>query len=42
MNLTHLDENDRPKMVDVSNKEDTKRVAIASGMITMSPEATTT
>ncbi len=39
MNLTHLDENDRPKMVDVSDKEDTKRVAIASGMITMSQEA---
>ena len=39
MNLTHLDENDRPKMVDVSDKEDTKRVAVASGMITMSQEA---
>jgi cyclic pyranopterin phosphate synthase len=39
MNLTHLDENDRPKMVDVSDKEDTKRVAIASGTISMSQEA---
>ncbi len=39
MNLTHLDENDRPKMVDVSDKEDTKRIAVASGMITMSQEA---
>ncbi len=39
MNLTHLDENDRPKMVDVSQKEDTTRVAIASGMISMSSEA---
>jgi cyclic pyranopterin monophosphate synthase len=39
MNLTHLDENDRPKMVDVSAKEDTKRVAVASGVITMSAEA---
>jgi cyclic pyranopterin phosphate synthase len=39
MNLTHLDENDRPKMVDVSAKEQTTRVAIASGIITMSSEA---
>jgi len=39
MNLTHLDENDRPKMVDVSNKDNTIRVAIASGIISMSREA---
>lgn len=39
MNLTHIDENNRPKMVDVSNKNDTKRVAVASGKITMSKEA---
>ncbi len=39
MNLTHLDNNNRPKMVDVSEKSDTKRVAIASGKITMSKEA---
>jgi len=39
LSLTHLDENNRPKMVDVSNKNDTKRVAIASGKITMSKEA---
>lgn len=39
MNLTHLDENNRPKMVDVSSKDNTKRVAIASGMITMNQEA---
>jgi len=37
--LTHLDENDRPKMVDVTEKEDTTRVAIASGIITMSQKA---
>jgi cyclic pyranopterin phosphate synthase len=37
--LTHLDEKDRPKMVDVSDKNDTKRVAVASGLITMSQEA---
>lgn len=39
MLLTHLDERDRPKMVDVSDKTTTSRVAIASGLITMSPEA---
>lgn len=39
MELTHLDENQRPKMVDVSEKDDTKRTAIASGIITMSKEA---
>ena len=39
MNLTHLDDNNRPKMVDVSEKIDTKRVALASGKITMSKEA---
>ena len=39
MKLTHLDENDRPKMVGVSAKENTTRVAIASGIITMSKDA---
>ncbi len=39
MQLTHLDEKDRPKMVDVSDKNDTKRVAVASGLISMSQEA---
>lgn len=39
MNLTHLDDNNRPKMVDVSDKNDTTRIAIASGKITMSQEA---
>ena len=39
MNLTHLDENQRPKMVDVSDKDDTTRVAVASGIIEMSREA---
>ena len=39
MKLTHLDENDRPKMVDVSDKENTTRVAIASGIITMNQDA---
>lgn len=39
MHLTHLDERDRPKMVDVSDKTATTRVAIASGLITMSQAA---
>ncbi len=39
MKLTHLDEKDRPKMVDVSQKNDTFRVAKASGTIKMSQEA---
>jgi len=33
--LTHLDEKDKPKMVDVGNKEETQRVATASGIIEM-------
>ena len=40
-NLTHLDENNRPKMVDVSDKSNTTRVAIASGTIQMSQDAFT-
>ncbi len=39
MKLTHLDEKDRPKMVDVSDKSETFRIAVASGMIQMSREA---
>jgi cyclic pyranopterin phosphate synthase len=39
MPLTHLDEKDRPKMVDVSDKNETERTAVASGIITMSEEA---
>ncbi len=39
MNLTHLDEKDRPKMVDVSDKDQTTRVAVASGIIEMSQDA---
>jgi len=33
MELTHLDENQRPKMVDVSDKNQTTRIAVASGII---------
>jgi len=36
--LTHIDDNGRPRMVDVGNKEDTKRIAVASGSIYMQPE----
>ena len=36
--LTHIDENGRPKMVDVGSKEDTKRIAVAKGSISMKPE----
>lgn len=39
MKFTHLNENDNPKMVDVSAKQDTTRIAVASGRITMSAEA---
>jgi len=39
MDLTHLDQNNRPKMVDVSSKAITQRIARASGFIYMSKEA---
>lgn len=39
--LTHLNEKNIPKMVDVSNKDITKRTAIASGVIKMSKDAYT-
>ncbi len=39
MQLTHLDEKDRPKMVDVSHKEETTRSATASGIISMTQDA---
>ncbi|WP_299546944.1 cyclic pyranopterin monophosphate synthase MoaC [uncultured Helicobacter sp.] len=39
MQLTHLDDHQNPKMVDVSLKDPTQREAIASGKITMSKEA---
>jgi cyclic pyranopterin phosphate synthase len=37
--LTHLDDQNRPKMVDVSQKAPTVREATASGVIAMSPGA---
>lgn len=36
--LTHIDEKGRPRMVNVGEKEDTKRVAVAKGSIYMAPE----
>jgi len=39
MTLTHLDDNFNPKMVDVSEKNDTQRVAVASGIITVTQSA---
>lgn len=36
--LTHIDENGRPRMVDVGEKDDTKRIAVAKGSIYMKPE----
>jgi len=39
VNLTHLDENDKPMMVDVSDKDNSTRIAVASGMIEVSQEA---
>ena len=38
MKLTHINENNNPKMVDVGDKEITKRIAIASGEINMKKE----
>ncbi|MGD2047884.1 MAG: cyclic pyranopterin monophosphate synthase MoaC [Chloroflexota bacterium] len=36
--LTHIDESGRAKMVDVGQKPDTERVAIAGGSVVMRPE----
>ena len=37
MTLTHLDEQGRARMVDVSAKPDTERIAVAKGEVTMQP-----
>lgn len=39
MELTHLNKNNNPKMVDVADKNITKRIATASGKIFMSDDA---
>ena len=36
--LTHFDEQGRSRMVDVSGKEETKRIAVARGAVIMAPE----
>lgn len=38
MNLTHFDEEGRARMVDVSDKAETERVAVAHGKVIMQPE----
>ena len=38
MKLTHLDERGAARMVDVGDKADTKRVALAQGRVLMKPE----
>ena len=38
MELTHIDSNGDVRMVDVSQKADTERVAVAEGFISMRPE----
>ena len=38
MKLTHLDEEGRVRMVDVGEKPDTERVAVAKGEVSMRPE----
>lgn len=39
LHLTHINENNNPTMVDVSQKDNTSRIAVASGDISMSKEA---
>jgi len=39
VNLTHLDEQNKPKMVDVSDKGNTERIATASGIIEVTSAA---
>lgn len=36
--LTHFDESGKARMVDVGDKSETKRIAVAAGRITMRPE----
>lgn len=38
MDLTHFDEEGRARMVDVSDKDETSRVAVAQGKVQMKPE----
>ena len=36
--LTHMDESGRPKMVDITEKPDTHRQAVAKGLVRMQPD----
>jgi len=36
--LSHVDEQGKPKMVDISGKDDTEREAVAGGLVRMKPE----
>jgi len=36
--LTHIDDQGRPKMVDISSKPDTQRRAVAKGTVSMKPD----
>lgn len=38
MKLTHLDDTGRADMVDVGEKPDSERIAVAEGLVTMQPE----
>jgi cyclic pyranopterin phosphate synthase len=38
MELSHIDKHGRARMVDISDKPETRRLAVASGMVTMQPE----
>lgn len=38
MELTHFDENGRARMVDVSDKGETRRIAVARGKVEMQPD----
>ncbi len=38
MNLSHLDAQGRARMVDIGEKPDTKRVAVAKGRVLMNPQ----
>ena len=42
MELTHIDAAGNARMVDVGDKPDTRRTAVAEGYITMSPDCFTT
>lgn len=41
MELTHFDENGKARMVDVSDKDETKRIAVARGRVFMKKETLT-